>query len=64
MIVPVGLLRVIVCRTHRPSSHSMVTSEVGVGASADKDKLYQNSPTEGWKNITLEREDNIDNVIK
>ena len=64
MIVPVGLLRVIVCCTHRPSSHSMVYNEVGVGASADKDKLYQNSPTAGWKNITLEGEDNIENLMK
>ena len=51
--VPVGLFSVIACCTQRPSSHSIRYSEVGSGVSANNDKMYQNSPTNGWKKMIL-----------
>lgn len=49
----------MVCCTQRPSSHCMTGSAVGVGGPAVRFNSYQNSPTEGWKNITLKTQRNL-----
>ncbi len=44
----------MVCCVQLPSSHRISGRCVGGGDSAVRFNPYQNSPTEGWKNITLE----------